>query len=75
MIPPELTGWLLTGLIGRISYCTDSDGWCNLAVEDGGCGFGPDEGFRSSVVLGDVALDGRLQVDRASERSAPQPLT
>src|SRR5215217_3284290 len=36
-------------------------------------GFGPDEGRGSVVVLGDVAVDGLLQLDDRAEDAAPEP--
>src|SRR5215217_9341931 len=36
-------------------------------------GFGPDEGRGSVVVLGDVAVDGILQLDDRAEDAAPEP--
>ena len=42
--------------------------------EDVGGGLGPDEGPSAPMVLGDVALDRRLQVDAAGEGAALQPM-
>ena len=38
-------------------------------------GLGPDEGFGIIVVLGDVAVDGGLEVDDRMEAAAPEPAT
>jgi hypothetical protein len=35
------------------------------STEDLGSGFGPDKAFGAAVVLGDVTLDGGLQLDDA----------
>src|SRR5437870_8776304 len=57
--------------------CTDSNRWYGKAIElgeDGVSGFGPEEGFGAGVVLGEISIDGGLQVDDRAEHAAADAL-
>src|SRR6202158_4119833 len=52
------------------NQCSDSYGWLGEPVElgeDGGWGCSPDERLGLGIVLGEVAVDGGLQVDERVE--------
>src|SRR5206468_11181584 len=57
--------------------CTDSNRWYGKAIElgeDGVSGFGPEEGFGAGVVLGEISIDGGLQVDDRAEHAVADAL-
>jgi hypothetical protein len=60
------------------TWCTHSDGSFRSTiegVEDGGCGFGPNEGSGAAVGLGDVAFDGGLKIGRRRVSVEKKPST
>ncbi len=46
----------------------------NLFTESPGCG-GPDEGFGMFIMIGEIPVDGDLQIDDAPEYPSTNPLT
>ena len=73
---------IVAGVVGldriiRHFQCTDSKRCYRETVElgqDDLGGFGPDEGFGTGIVLGEISIDGGLQVDDRAEHTTADAL-